>query len=301
MKRIYVSTVGRGKEHEESSRVYCVDFDSGEILKSVRLPLAMFDLKNPRGGTRGGRGLAFKNDLKGRLRLYAAGFDGIFKIDPDDMHIEKGWWSRKCQDIHQIYEVDNTLLLTNTLHNKITKFIPEHDSFSTLWDLSQYNEEFGHPPPNPGHPDFLHLNAILWEEKLALICRTGKIINFETGQLVCDNPEYLKGSHDLVKIKNGEICVNNSTARRVVAFNQNWEPRILYQSGPGEGSELAVYGWVRGMSYIEKEDMLLCGNAPAEVLALKNVTSTIEVKKIKISDEIIESVFDIVPHPKDWQ
>jgi len=306
MKRVFVSTVGRGKNKEESSRVYCVDVESGEILNSVRLPLAMFDLKNPRGGTRGARGLAFvQNKSLGRDYLYAAGFDGIFEIEPESMHIYKGYWSKRCQDIHQIYEAfPSTLLVTNTRQNAIWKFHPHASQWVCFSDYTSIHPGLSPPDSDEGNNDTLHFNS--FSDKYGLCAKAAIVFERESDKVVLENQELLRGSHDIWELPTGEIAINNSRKSRTITLDPvTWDiRRVLYQETSTEGgSELAKRGWTRGMYYIEHLDTMLIGSSPAEVVILENVCNGKPIREthIPISDEIVEATFDVIPHPEDWK
>jgi len=297
---IYVSTVGRGKRKEEASRVYKIDTSSGKILTSVRLPLSMTDLENPRGGCRGGRGLAFHKN-----KLYAAIFDGVCELNPDDLFIKKCYWFKEIKDIHQIYSMPDSLVVINSWNNQwgmVTK-----GEWKLKQDLS--NLHIGEPI-NPafislGCTDTLHLNSICVSEDTifpyGLLSKAGAIVNLNNNTILMDNKDLLRESHDIWPINNFEVAVNLSPHGKTVTIDtRTWElSRVLYEAGEGEGSEIARYGWMRGMSYIPHTDTLLLGSSPAQVVVLSNINTEDRPtsKIIPIADQIVESVFDVIPHP----
>lgn len=292
MRRIYVSTVGRGKQKEESSKIYCLDYDTGKTIAEVKLPLSMLDLGNPRGGCRGARGLAWR---KGEV--VAAGFDGLFQLDPEDLFVRNGNWFRNMRDIHQIYlNEDGDLDIVATFTNEVC-------NLTYRMDYSDIHP--GEPAPDwfPGCKDTLHLNSI--SENYGLCSKAAIIIDRKNRKVAFESEEYLKGSHDIWELPTGEVVINNSKQCRTVAFNpETWEvTRILYQETETEGgSELAKRGWTRGMFYMPQNDMMLIGSSPAEVIVLKNISGNTSIqKRIKISDEIVEATFDVLPHPEDWK
>ena len=126
-------------------------------------------------------------------------------------------------------------------------------------------------------------------------------------ELSLEDLKYL-GSHDLIVLPTGEVVMNHSRASRVVAFNpKTWaESRILLELAITEETEkgIATNGFLRGMSYLPEQDLLLIGCAPASVYVLFNASSRnkdFDFKKIELSDEIVESVFDVIPHDSDWK
>lgn len=316
MRRLYVSTVGRTKDLQDSSHVYMLDYDTKQVMHSVRLPLAMFDLENPRGGVRGCRGLCFGMDLLGQPAfLWAAGFDGLFRINLDDLFIEEGVWSRDCRDIHQIYAGHPCMEglfwgkgpdveLIGTWNNTLYGFEYSSGEFFPLLDLSDIHE--GEPPPqlnnDRGSCDTLHWNAM--HKGYALVPKIGGIYDMASRSFVVLDPQY-RGCHDLQLLPNGELAINHSMTRRVLTFDTTtWkEKRVLLElpfTKQPEGTKAIMPGWMRGMSYLENHDMLFVGSAPARIYIFKNVCGSPEVEHIDISDDICDSVFSVVPHPGDW-
>jgi hypothetical protein len=296
MRIVYVSTVGRGVQGEESSKVYKIDLDTGEILASVRLPLAMFDLANPRGGVRGGRGLAFHDG-----KLYAAIFDGICELNPDDLFIYRCDWFRELKDIHQLYSRFGELYAVNTWKNEWGAV--NDGQWDFVQNVSSYHE--GVPAPvdllDMGCRDTLHLNSLCFDARdvYGMLNKVGAIANLSTLTIVMED-ELLLGAHDLCLINENEIAVNLSRTCSTVAIDTNtWTvSRELYQAPDGADGQFAKFGWMRGMSYIPKTDTLLLGSAPAQVIELTGVNSGNPVANtVLISDEVTESVFDVVPHP----
>lgn len=298
MKRIYVSTVGRGKEKQESSKVYCIDCETGKLCAEVKLPLSMLDLGNPRGGCRGARGLAFG------YSLYAAGFDGVFRLNPDDLFIEHGRWFREIRDIHQIYFRRGLLELASTFDNRVYCMNVEKDVIlSEVQDYSDVHE--GLPPPDwfPGCRDTLHLNS--FTDRYGLCAKAAVIFDRQTRKVCMESQEFLRGSHDIWELSTGELAVNNSKESRTIAIDPNtWTvSRMLYEETKTEGgSELAKRGWTRGMSYLPQRDLLMVGSSPAEVIIIEDVSNSPRITgRIPISDDIVEATFDVIPHPEDWK
>jgi hypothetical protein len=298
MRRIYVSTVGRGKNKEEASRVYCVDYDTGKTLMSHAIPIANIDLSatNPRGGTRGARGLCWYNS-----RLWVAGWDGLFELDPDTLRVERGFWSDECWDIHQIYAGQFEITCVGTWTNSIYKF--SEGKFTKVKDLTEIHPgEFQAPSP-----DRLHFNAM--SGRYANLNTIGAIADMKTGELVVEDPEIFFGTHDLIELPTNELVINLSRLRKTVTLNMDtWEIQRTLVELPEvkqpAGTIMCMPGWMRGASYIPKHDTLLLGTAPARVLAIENVSTATgknQFKEIKISDDIVDSVFDVIPHPWDWR
>ncbi len=302
MRRIYVSTVGRGKALEEASRIYCIDYDTGETLASRSIPLSMHDLsaKNPRGGTRGARGMCFW-----RTKLWVAGWDGLFEVDPEDLFIEHGYWSKDCQDIHQIYADQYKMDVIGTKHNSVYEFNPDYRHnpiFRKTKDLTKLHTGV----IQIGNTDTLHFNAMY--RPYANFSSVGAICNIQTKKIMIQD-ERLLHSHDLVLLPNGELVTNISPKRQTITIDtESWQIKRTLIELPEvkqpQGSKLCMPGWMRGMSYIENYDTLLLGSAPAKILAIEGVCSSIPTntyKEISISEDIVESVFDVIPHPGDWQ
>lgn len=299
MRRIFVSTVGRGKNLEEASRVYSIDYDTGKILASKSIPLANFDLSaiNPRGGTRGARGLCYFNS-----RLWVAGWDGLFELDDETLDLERGFWSTECKDIHQIYAGQFEITCVGTWDNSIYRF--REGKFSKVKDLTDI-----HPGVFQAHtPDRLHFNAMCG--RYANLNTIGAIADMKTGKLVVEDYDTFFGTHDLVKLPTNEMVVNLSRLRKTVTLDMDtWKIKRTLVELPEvkqpTGTTLCMPGWMRGASYVGgNNDILLLGTAPASILAIEGVCSSIGVnqyREIKVSDDTVESVFDVIPHPWDWK
>lgn len=298
MKRIYVSTVGRGKEKQESSKIYCIDTDTEQIIAEVKLPLSMLDLANPRGGVRGARGLCFYDGS-----LFAAGFDGIFRID-EDLFIDKGIWSKYVRDIHQIYpSTTGGIIQVATFTNEIAHYNPYSGQHYYKRDYSNIHPGLPAPDWFPGCRDTLHINSV--SEHYGLAAKAAIIFDLKTEEILLEDQELLKGSHDIWELPTGEVAINNSRMCRTITLNQfTWKlERTLYQETKTDGgSEYAKRGWTRGMFYLPEQDIMFIGSSPAEVIILENISGETKIsKRIKISDEIVESIFDVIPHPEDWE
>lgn len=293
MNYIYVSTVIRGAAKEEASKIYKIDYATGTILNQVRLPLAMFDLANPRGGVRGARGLCFHHN-----KLYAAGFDGIFELR-DDLFIERGWWT-ELNGIHQIYSIGDKIQYAATRHNKIGSFDPVTQCWAVEEDLTSVHPGVPIVDDGRGNQDTLHFNSFAGD--YALFNIVGGIASISQKKTLMVDEKYL-GSHDLVVLPTGEVIMNHSRQSRTVAFDPlTWqESRVLLETPLTKATEkgIATDGFFRGMSYISETDTLLVGSAPASIYCLENASrrnSNDPYRHLKITGETIESVFDVIPH-----
>lgn len=293
MKRVYVSTCRRGGWHKESGKVYCLDLDSGKVLSQIHIPMAMIELPNPRGGSRGARGLAFHNE-----KLFCAGWDNITRFDPDTLTPEIAWWSKECQDIHQIYPRSHDILwVVSTRNNSLYSFTPV--SFIKMEDMTTIHD--GIPSHDPDSPDRLHFNSMC--ESLCLFSSIGVVGDRKSG-FYYEN-EKLLHSHDLFLLPTGEILFNESKKNRTIAMELDspGSYRVIYQAPdkPDPSRTLARPGWMRGMYYLPKLDQVLLGSAPAQVIHLGNICREPEILgKYQISDQDIDSVFDVITDPRDW-
>jgi hypothetical protein len=259
----------------------------------------MLDLANPRGGCRGARGLAFGNNT-----VYAAGFDGIFRLDPDTLFVHHGRWYKNIRDIHQIYLRRGILEIAATFTNTIQKVNVEHDIIlSEHYDYSDVHEGLPAPDWFPGSRDTLHLNS--FTDHYALCAKAAIIIDRETNEVCLENQQFLRGAHDIWELATGEVLINSSKNSMTIAIDTGtWQlSRILYEETETEGgSELARRGWTRGMYYLPKQDLLMVGSSPAEIILIENVSGNAKVvDRIPISDNIVEATFDVIPHPEDWK
>lgn len=290
MKRIYTSTVGRGKALEESSKIYCIDFDTGEILLERKLPLSMLDLGLPRGGCRGCRGLTWIDGY-----IWAAGYDGLFQINPETLFIDRGHWSSDCKDIHQIYDHDSSITVVSTGNNSVYDFSIEDMAFCLKLHLpSIFNN-------SREMEDIYHFNAMT--DRYVLLNNTGQIGDLLKECIIFDD-SLLVGAHDIISLSNSEVAINLSRHAQTVAINLDTKYiRVLatVNHDRSKDSLLAKHGWMRGMFFLPGTEQLLVGCGPAMVLCIDNIFTNPGIsKEITISDDIVESVFDVLPHPIDW-
>jgi len=295
MRRVYVSTVARGRQHEDASKVYCLDLDTTRVIHSRRLPVAMIDLPNPRGGCRGARGMAF---FKGWL--WVAAFDGLFRFNPEDMVIDRGYWYRELLDIHQIYGGPDSLQVISTGNDTIARV----DVDGVVSELNCLTGRFGFKPIIPGSADSYHANSI--DGRYIVLNHHNALGDILTGQVTL--LPWASGLHDLWTIGSGEMCTNCSFRRQTIAFRVEspTEYRVIFEASDGPHAmmgmtPLAIHGFTRGMHYDLSSDTLLVGVAPASIVEIADVSGKPRVvATYPIANEIVESVFDVIPHPGDW-
>ncbi len=122
MHRVLVTTITRECAVQETSGyLYVVDVDDAVVLARcpmVEAPLRELDL-NPRGGMRGGRGVAVDGD-----EIYIANFSAVYRFDAQ-------WRCLNvlnhpaCADIHDIAIHDGFVWVTSTRNDLLLQFQPD--------------------------------------------------------------------------------------------------------------------------------------------------------------------------------
>lgn len=315
MKRIYVTTIGRGKDLSIANAVHCLDFEQKMVVGRSFVPGSNKSLANCRGGTRGARGLVFvPNGNSGDL--WVAGYDGLFRFT-EDLRLTEGFWidDAKAKDFHGIYKCcgSSRLCLTSTYSDRVVYWNYDNHTLSSVDAV--YSSSRGHVTDKERPLDKLHLNAcVLGPDdfpRFVLFNRTGEIYDQRgSGEslglslLLSD----AKGAHDLIFLKDpSRLILNDSKNSKVLSFpyeessNSFGEGSVVF-TFPGEKIvTTARSGWLRGLKYIPEWDILLVGSSPAGIFCLEKFSSgNPEISEIVISTDLEDSVFGVEINSHDW-
>ena len=241
---VYFTTIVRGADVEHGGEIVRLDWDSKKVL--ARKPIfpenPTFDDPNPRGNSRGGRGVAilpdgrvavasyhsvyfYSPDLSTREQISHGLFAGIhdlwltardtlwvasttldagLELDYHTGKLLRQFWPREMNNIQQALGV-TPLALDKGADNRI-RFLEE-----------KYIRD----------PHHLHLNIVMeWQgEVYGLLHAFGAVANLGRERVVFRDPG-LKGAHNLIIREDGVAIVNN-TYKHTVAFYEMKTGRLL--------------------------------------------------------------------------
>ena len=289
MDSLYISTIWRGVRWEDSGIIWKVNLGTYEIVDKFYINRSEMVIppNSEKAGHRSIRGMCFWSG-----DFWVGGYNFIAKINPNEFSIVEIYFSDECMDIHNIYSSEEGIVVTSTLNNSI--FVFDGTEFNKVVDLTNVF------PNNNTKPDTLHLNSLC--EGLALLCTYenahSAIVNIEAGKVLFTDDKFVH-AHDLVYIKSGEIITNSSVDQKVLAIDlYGGTFRVLFdyrKYNPGKDSDIAKWGWLRGLYYDGKSDTLFVGTSPASVLIFRDVSNDISLEKdISLSEDVNMAVFDII-------
>src|SRR3954447_17130710 len=136
----------RGKQ--KTGTIYDVDWDSKKVVRSLPVPDPSFPESddNPRGGVRGGRGVA-----PTRHGIVVANYDTLYLYD-DEWNVLDSWSHPLFVGTHEIDWDGDHLWMSATAIDAILKVDLQSRSVTTAWDPhgADLAEQFGiRPRPNP--------------------------------------------------------------------------------------------------------------------------------------------------------
>jgi hypothetical protein len=220
------STVIRSAPLTRCGEVVVLDWDSKKILKSTYVGPSDPTVRdnNPRGNTRGGRGIRLDADS-----VYVACYDKVDVFD-NDLTLRRRLTNGLTAGLHEtlLTTPDSLWVAATALDAAIEIGLDKGEVRDSYWprENTSFQNEFGLPPggidpsgdyrgtfsserlgAQPGH---LHLNALAkYEgEMLALFNRLGAIANLDRGTVLVRDPELQRG-HNLEIV--GDLVVTNAT------------------------------------------------------------------------------------------
>jgi hypothetical protein len=238
---VYFATVTRLAPVVRSGELVRVDWDRGEVLD--RVPMASFNPKidhdpNPRGGTRGFRGVlvsrdeviaatyhslhVFNHDLKplgeithplfsnlhelawqgDSIWVTSTGIDAAFRINRAGQVLES-WWPREDPETARHFNL-HPLEIDKSQDNRL-RFLGRDGSESS--------------------PSHVHLNAVaVWNDRpRMLLNRFGSVIELNPTKLVVQE-NGMRGCHNVVVTRCNHMLVNDSHHMAVRAFDSGGSP-----------------------------------------------------------------------------
>lgn len=178
MTRVYFSTVHRGADPNQSGEFVCLDWDAKQTV--ARVPVAAeSDDPNPRGGTRGGRGMWATDS-----HVYAATHHAVWRMELDLTDRTLVASGPPLADIHEVTMDGDTLWCAATFAGAAVGVDVGSGAVRSL--------------KREGRGRDILNGVALWEGCVhALLSARGAIVNMET-QIVVTQSRGLVRSHSLV-------------------------------------------------------------------------------------------------------
>jgi hypothetical protein len=234
MKRIiYLSTVIRGAPISEGGHLYKIDWDQKQILKkqAIAPPAPEINDPNPRGNTRGGRGILVDQD-----RIKVATYHSLLEYDHElkALDVKSG---NLLVGLHEISAQDTSILAAATAIDGVVE-IKADGSEGAFWHVSEsetLRRELGLAPqaydPQTDHrlrfldaqhlksSNHTHLNAVTVfnGERWVLLNQFGIVFNIDRDQIIVRNPD-IRGCHNLI-VTSDLIYVNDTLGKRVMIYD----------------------------------------------------------------------------------
>ncbi|MFG0320252.1 MAG: hypothetical protein ACF8XB_23465 [Planctomycetota bacterium JB042] len=234
--RVYFSTVIRSAPPLEGGELVALDWSTKEIV--ARVPIAPTDPDvddpNPRGNTRGGRGIELLGD-----EVVCGSFHSLHVFDRD-LRPRRKFSHPLMVSLHESVPVgDGTVWTTSTAIDAALRFdLADGKLVDARWprEMPGIAAELGVTPleidkgaDNRGrflgseharHPHHLHLNAVtIVDGRLhALFSKHGVVADLDRDRIAARD-KALKGSHNLTRGEDGNVRVSHTVDRGVATFD----------------------------------------------------------------------------------
>ncbi len=231
--RVYLSTVIRGASLEQGGELIALDWDAKKVI--ARRPLCPPDPRihdpNPRGGTRGGRGIVLLPDeLLVATYHSLLGFD--YELKPTRIITNKNF-----AGLHELKLVEDGLWVTSTPLGVLLKVDLEGNSLQEWWahDDLVVQREFGAqalPIQKSGDNRLagmtdsvmskLHLNNVeVYDGRVYVALNNqGAILRLFPTEVLLHHPS-MKGCHNGLVARDGELLLNNSHDHMLIVFDMH--------------------------------------------------------------------------------
>ncbi len=305
---IYFSTVFRYAPIDQAGELVRLDWDTKHVISKV--PVAprslQFEDPNPRGNSRGGKGIALIDD-----KIIVAGYCELQVYDRELNHLHN-ITHNLMSGLHEVYHesgsrlwitstVLNSALLIDVNNGELLDAIWPQDSieFQNRWNLKpmQLDKSADNRIRFLGKniekdPSHLHFNAInKWKgDMYGLFNRFGAVVNLTRQEIVFEDRS-IYGAHNLIILDDGTIFVNDTRNQAVnlygmdgalkkrinlLPFHQASKKARRYKQLSGFRKLMAGIGFprqdtvmpffVRGLDL--SEDLLFIGISPAAILCV---------------------------------
>ena len=309
MTTLFFSTVFRYAPNDQAGELVKVDWQKKRVLKRVTVgPKTIWiDDPNPRGNSRGGRGIALVDN-----KIMMAGFCELQVYDLDLNHLTNITHNLMA-GLHEVFrDSGKTIWVTSTnlgcalqFNAETGKLINQHwpqetTEFQNRWGIhpldinKQEDNRLLSLSKNFGKDaSHLHFNAItVWKgHEFGLFNRFGAVVNLSTRRVIVEDPS-VKGAHNLIILDDGTIFINDTRNQGVNLYNMDgklvrridllpfhpagrkvkqykrFAPIRGFLENRGLVQQSAVMPFfVRGMDL--QDDLLFVGISPAAILCIE--------------------------------
>lgn len=241
--RAYFTTVVRTAPVEDGGELVCLDWPSGRVLNSVDIVPTdpLLNDPNPRGNTRGGRGVArvdgkvvvsnyhtlniFDKDLNKQREITNRLFVNIHEITP--AHSRRALWvtSTATDSVHRV-NIDSGHIEQSLWPREMEVFQDALDVEPLSIDKNDDNRGNFLEKKYFDDPSHLHLNAVrpYRDRLLGLFYKPGVIADLHQREILVQDYR-LQGAHNLVLVDDNIIAVN-STQQGAVLFYDISSPEL---------------------------------------------------------------------------
>ncbi len=254
--RLVFGTVVRNAPVKQGGELVLLDWKKKTVIKTVPVfpdNPSMDDDPNPRGNTRGCKGIAIVDD-----EIVAANFHTL-KIYDHSLDHKRDFSHGLMVGTHEIYNVTGKRVwLSSTVIDAALEYDLAKNQLSSSFfprDMETFQESLNLEPSridktadnrrlflsgdhlkNQSH---LHLNAVtvVNGEVYALFHALGAICNLSTGQVVLQDKTLIR-AHNLVFLEDGILVANDTYGQTVRVYDLNKKEQI-------KAFELSQYSWVR--------------------------------------------------------
>ena len=230
--KVYFSTVVRGAPVEQSGEFVAVDWGTKSVIH--RDPIypenPHIDDPNPRGNTRGARGI----DILPNGRLLVSSYHSLYLYE-SDLKSRKQVTHPLMASLHENLLEGNSIWVTSTTLDAAIEIDWQTGRvLSQIWprEMPGLQKELNLAPmdidknadnrvlfleqKHAKHPSHLHLNALArWHGDLyGLFHGFGAVVNLSRDHVMFRDPA-LKGAHNLIITDDGTAIVNNTYGREI--------------------------------------------------------------------------------------
>lgn len=273
---IYFSTVWRYAPNDTAGELVRVDWETGTVIKRVSVgpKTLQIDDPNPRGNSRGGRGIALVDD-----KVIAASYCELQVYDRSLNHLYNITHNLMV-GLHEVfYTGDQKLwLASTTVDAALLLDLKTGEVIKQFWpcEMPVVQERWGVKPLEiekqddnrlnflserlSNHPHHLHINAITvhQNEVYGLINRFGAVINLTSQEIIIENP-LLKGCHNIVILKDGTVFINDTRNQGLYLYNLDGQMLKRIDLLPFHKARRKIKwykGTIRLRSFLEKFNLM---------------------------------------------
>lgn len=304
MKRVYITTIHRKKEFTAGERlgnVYVVDWRTKRLLTKPSGLDPGYSFHRPLSKSHGVRGISFHNE-----KIFVAGSgSNLSCFDKDTFELIEHREIKELIGIHHIRSHNGLLYVVSTGNDILFKL----DNFDIVDEvyIEDYKEHiepymFEECKEKSWGTNKVHFNSIGWDQdgnEYHIYCGAKVIFNFTKKEVVyCGNN--LKGPHDLV-FDGSSLYFNNSETLSTCKVGLVSKDLCEVHSFSPDSEFISEYntnGFTRGLA--KSGDVLFMCGSPTRVCSF-DVKNNKEIDSLKLSDDLGESVFDVMLDPRDWE